>query len=100
MREKTTHVLIHISADYTPKNNLQKIILKKMQDTDHVTIDGTDAARERLKIILNEAHNECNTRCRPMVLHEYVDSFEPDVVNVRIGSLLHIELLPIYIAQF
>lgn len=69
--KKIEQVVIRIANDYTPKNQLQKLIVENLKPLQHGFVPDIETARYLIKDAVEISHVQCKTRCQPQKLNKH-----------------------------
>lgn len=93
-KSDTGQCLIHISSHYSTKNTLERIAKSKVESVNHVIMHSHESAEKLLQALIDDAKQECSTRCKPISWSKW-GGVHTGVVNMSLGFIL-VELLPVY----
>lgn len=85
MTSKEPIFFIKVTAEYIPKNKLQKILKEKISELDHTVTQEYSKAFKLLMEAYNIAHEECTTKCKPV---QYSTTTEDDVETFYFGVIV------------
>jgi len=92
----TEMVLIHVNADYTPKNQMQKLAMKSFKEMDGLLVPSLKFAEDLLDGVLKRAELDCTSRCKPLEWDpQSVHWVDDHLKRKRIYSLVDIKLIPV-----